>query len=244
MEYIELAIGDPVVPPLASGLLARRLGFLELINAAMVSDEQGMQEGLDLTHLDRLLNGYLGAAGGLSPGALARGQIDSAAVGDVVAGYITCAADWDTRTVLEIERDIQRMESQVPAERETNPILWLVEPPGPEFLIRLETSARRRAVRLLAFAIDYHRERGRWPDALADAVPPESSANLTDPITGRPFGLEIRSDAPHIIPPVAEAVEGPDAKAQGQRMVRRASVETIPSNAPQEQAASAPQTRK
>lgn len=209
--YVELALSDPTVPRLESALLARRLGFVALLGAATVTDEADGREYVDLVQLDRLLGGALRAAGATRLGGRTPPmRLDGAAVQRIVDRYITGSASLAGKTGAAVESALGRLERESVVARASNPMLWLVELPGREFLIRLRAVSRRRAVRLSAFALRYRRSTGRWPAAIEEAVPPHSIGNLIDPISGRPFAFHVTNDGPDVVAPDARGVVRPE----------------------------------
>jgi len=197
--YAQQALGDPPVAGASASLLPTRLGIHELMNVGLVTDSTGKAERFDLLRLDVLLGGSLEGAGLLTGENIERlGEFGAEDLVALTDRYIMCAEGWDGLTAFDIQEQVSALTEDLLRERQTNPLLWLFNLPGNQFLMRLRTCSRRQALRLAAFAARHRAEHGHWPEDLADALPPNEGEEIIDPRTGQPFVYGVVDDMPCI----------------------------------------------
>ena len=197
--YTEEALAQPAILTASASLLPTRLGIHELMNVGLVTDSVGRTEQIDLVRLDAFLNGFFERMGVLTDENVERlGELGAEDLISLTDRYITCAEAWDALTASEIQGQVSALREDLLCERQTNPLLWLFCLPGNEFLMRLRTCSRRQALRLAAFAIEYRVGHGRWPEDLADALPPDAAEEIIDPRTGRAFVYDVVDNMPRM----------------------------------------------
>lgn len=197
--YVQCVTEDPPIAPFSPALFVRRLGLMELLNVALVTDAAGSSEQLDLTRLDAFLNGYLKRFGVLTPDQREwAGRRRAKDFEAMIDRYVTCAEDWDRLTSFEITEKMRFLRETLLHERQENALLWLFTIPGDEFLLRLRTSTRRQALRLAACVIQHRSDQGEWPASLTDALPARAAGETIDPRTGQPFVYDIVDNMPRI----------------------------------------------
>ncbi len=208
--YAQQALTNLSTPQAFVSLLPTCLGIGELMNVGLVADSTGKAERFDLVRLDVLLGGFLESKGLLTAENIERfGEFGAEDLMSMIDRYIMCASDWDGLTAFEVREQMDSLTANLLRERETNPLLQLFNLPGKEFLARLRTDSRHRAVRLAAFAIEYRAQHERWPPDLRDALPPNAAEEIVDSRTGRPFVCDIVDDMPRIRSMPSDDLFGP-----------------------------------
>ncbi len=178
--YLQLARGYPEPLLAAPALRPVCLGLHELVDVALVTNQDGSNERVDLFRLDAFLNDSLTALG-----AMTKQNADFRLTPDgafaLMDKYILCARDWDNYNVFQIREQIELLDQEIARERPNNPFLWLVAVPSATYLYRVEVRSLRQVVRLVGYVEQYRDSYGDWPTTLRDALPPDAAGEIIDP---------------------------------------------------------------
>ncbi len=196
-DYVQRVVATPDVPVSKTTPAFGALRMTQLINEAIVFDPATRELHLDLDVLDSASQEYFQNMDALTDEnrRYAR-QLSPEDVHTFLDWAFKSFSDWQTLTFTELTAAVEAFDVEVERERKTNPATLLLPYLGAE--VRVFIRAERRALRLVAWLIQYRERYGVWPERLEQAVSRSFESDLVDPVNGSPYVYDIVDGMPRL----------------------------------------------
>lgn|GEM_PF-4886536 len=209
-EWVNWLEADPLLVDLGPALVHAGLATTQLLNASFLMDSPSAPAYLDLDRLNELTDGYLDEVGALTPDTRSQARSYRKEDADeLVEHFINCARHWGELTYSELEQAVVTRDGSMIEAREHNPALYIFPEIGIQYRARLQTTALRRALKVVAAAARLRDVHGRWPQNLSEDLNLTESSAIIEPMTGEEFVYQVIDGLPCLRSVSLEAVSKP-----------------------------------